>query len=111
VAYFSDRIGVMYAGRLVEVAATEQIMNHPCHPYTLKLFSSAPGTQQIAQEAANAAPAESLQRKKAAAPPAACPYAAECAASGRACTETEPELREIEAGHQVACCKVCGFLR
>jgi len=106
VAYFSDRIGVMYKGRLVEVASTEQIMKHPCHPYTLKLFSSAPGKQKIAQEAENGAQTERLAGKKAAARPGACPYAAECAKGGRTCSEAESELREIEPGHRVACLKV-----
>jgi len=47
VAYLSDRISVMYQGRLVELAPTEAIMANPCHPYTRKLFSSVPGRQSI----------------------------------------------------------------
>ena len=43
VAYLSDHIAVMYQGKLMEMASTDEIMNHPCHPYTLKLFSSIPG--------------------------------------------------------------------
>jgi oligopeptide/dipeptide ABC transporter ATP-binding protein len=106
VAYFSDRIGVMYRGRLVEVASTEEMMTHPCHPYTLRLFSSAPGKQKIAEEADNDAESDLLKSKKTAALPAACPYAAECAIGDRTCSETESELREISAGHRVACFKV-----
>jgi oligopeptide/dipeptide ABC transporter ATP-binding protein len=106
VAYFSDRIGVMYRGRLVEVASTEQMMTHPCHPYTLKLFSSAPGKQKIAEEADNDAQSDLLKSKKTAALAGACPYAAECTIGDRTCGETESELREIGAGHRVACFKV-----
>lgn len=43
VSYLSDRIAVMYKGQVVETAETERIMKTPLHPYTLKLFSSAPG--------------------------------------------------------------------
>ena len=47
VAYLADRIGVMYKGRIVEIGDTENIMSNPGHPYTLKLFSSAPGKMEI----------------------------------------------------------------
>jgi ABC-type oligopeptide transport system ATPase subunit len=43
VSYLSDHVAVMYKGQVVESAETEKIMNNPKHPYTLKLFSSAPG--------------------------------------------------------------------
>jgi ABC-type oligopeptide transport system ATPase subunit len=62
VAYFSDRIGVMYKGRLVEVASTEQMMKHACHPYTLRLFSSAPGRQKITEADDSTAETEDLSR-------------------------------------------------
>jgi len=106
VAYFSDRIGVMYKGRLMEVASTEQMMNHPCHPYTLKLFSSVPGKQKVTQEADDGKGSVPLKSKKAAALPATCTYAADCSLGDRACREAESELREIGAGHWVACFKV-----
>ncbi len=47
VAYLSDRIGVMYKGRIVEIGNTDNIIDNPGHPYTLKLFSSAPGKMEI----------------------------------------------------------------
>ena len=43
VSYLSDQVAVMHKGKVVEIAATEKIMKTPLHPYTLKLFSSAPG--------------------------------------------------------------------
>jgi len=106
VAYFSDRIGVMYKGRLVEVASIEQMMNHACHPYTLKLFSSVPGRQTVTEGGDDGEGSERLISKKAPTLPATCPYAAECSLGDRACSEAEPELREIAAGHRVACFKV-----
>ncbi len=47
VSYLSDRVGVMYRGRIVEIADTEYIMKAPVHPYTLKLFSSSPGKTEL----------------------------------------------------------------
>jgi len=106
VAYFSDRIGVMYKGRLVEVASTDQMMKQPCHPYTLKLFSSVPGKQAVANKTGQGEESERLESLKGSTLPASCSYAADCSMGERACGEAEPELREIEAGHQVACFKV-----
>lgn len=45
VSYLSDKVAVMYNGQIVETADTEKIMKNPLHPYTLKLFSSAPGKE------------------------------------------------------------------
>jgi oligopeptide/dipeptide ABC transporter ATP-binding protein len=106
VAYFSDRIGVMYKGRLMEVASTEQMMNHACHPYTLKLFSSVPGRQTVTEGGDDEEGSERLTSKNAPTLPATCPCAAECCLGDRACSEAEPELRKIGAGHRVACFKV-----
>ena len=50
VSYLCDRIGVMYQGRIVELADTEDIMNTPLHPYTLKLFSSSPGAAEMGRQ-------------------------------------------------------------
>ena len=91
VAYFSDRIGVMYKGRLMEVASTEQMMNHACHPYTLKLFSSVPGRQTVTEGVEDGEGSERLTSKKAPTLPATCPYTAECCLGDRACSEAEPE--------------------
>ena len=109
VAYFSDRIGVMYKGRLMEVAATEQMMSHPCHPYTLRLFSSVPGKQAASaavEVGGEAPPAEPLKGGETAASATGYPYAAECALAEPPCSEAEPELKKIAPGHRVACFKV-----
>ncbi len=104
VVYFSDRLGVMYQGRLVELASAEEIMSNPCHPYTRKLFSSVPGKQAVIEEDDDAGP-ESSKRRKAAIYAACCPYAAECPIGDRNCKEAEPVLKEIRKGHRVACFK------
>jgi len=110
VVYFSDRLGVMYQGRLVELASADQIMKNHCHPYTRKLFSSVPGRQmQIEEEEEedDARPASSAE-KKSARTPAGCLYADECPIGDQKCSAGEPVLREIAKGHQVACFKIKG---
>ena len=104
VVYFSDRLGVMYQGRLVELASADRIMRNPCHPYTRKLFASVPGGQMDIEEVDDAVPAGS-GGKKSARSLAACPYADECPIGDKICSEDEPVLAEISEGHQVACFK------
>lgn len=102
VAYLSDQIGVMYRGRLVELASTETMMRNPRHPYTLKLFSSVPGKQSITQKTDDHF--EDLAREKRAPDLASgCPYFGRCRLEKSSCRKTEPELKEIEKGHLVAC--------
>ncbi len=102
VAYLSDQIGVMYRGRLVEQASTEAIMRNPRHPYTLKLFSSVPGKQSITQKTDDHF--EGLAGEKRVADlTSGCPYLSRCRLEKSTCRKTEPELKEIEKGHLVAC--------
>jgi oligopeptide transport system ATP-binding protein len=105
VAYFSDHIGVMYQGRLMELAAADELMNHPCHPYTLKLFSSVPGRQSVTA-GARQEDTEISEMTVSAKSPACCPYAGRCAMAGSICRQTEPELTEVRNGHRVACFKI-----
>ena len=103
VAYLSDQIGVMYRGKIVEQAETDEIMKHPVHPYTLKLFSSVPG-----QPNAGALSEISREATQAEIIPSAasyCQYIEQCPLGDQACREAEPELRETRPGHQVACFK------
>lgn len=105
VAYFSDHVGVMYQGRLMELGATEEIMARPCHPYTLKLFSSIPGRQMTAGQQND----DQLQNLKIAEPAASmesCSFANDCPVGDRTCREARPDLKEIRPGHRVACFKI-----
>jgi oligopeptide/dipeptide ABC transporter ATP-binding protein len=104
VGYFSDRLGVMYQGRLVELAAADEIINNPCHPYTRKLFSSVPG-KQADIEIDLKADLETSKSKIAAMTSACCNYAETCPRGDRQCSAGEPELVEIADGHRVACFK------
>ena len=102
VAYVSDRIGVMHNGRLVELASTDEMMNNPCHPYTLKLFSSVPGKQTV-DKAPDEDNSERAEDKQTALPAAGCSYADQCPDQDQGCLQAVPDLREIRKGHFVAC--------
>jgi oligopeptide/dipeptide ABC transporter ATP-binding protein len=105
VAYFSDSIGVMYQGRLMELGSTEEIMKHPCHPYTLKLFSSIPGKQAATGQENGGQPEDSISGRSAKFMES-CSFAAACPIGDRSCREARPILKNIRPGHQVACFKV-----
>jgi oligopeptide/dipeptide ABC transporter ATP-binding protein len=105
VAYFSDVIGVMYHGRLMELGSTEEVMKHPYHPYTLKLFASIPGKQFAAVMEDDIQPV-ALRNGKSAAFTESCSFADECPLGDRSCREARPILKDIRQGHQVACFKV-----
>jgi len=98
VAYLSDRIAVMYKGRFVELGSTEQIMDRPVHPYTLRLFSASPTLHGTIQ------PSEKIKENEQNVGIAAgCPYAGQCEWKEFNCLKEEPELRDIGEGHLVAC--------
>jgi oligopeptide/dipeptide ABC transporter ATP-binding protein len=104
VAYLSDRIGVMYRGRLVEVGGAMDILADPRHPYTQKLFSSAPG-RRTAREPGGGAPAEGGAVAGRDGTPDGCPYSPGCPEAGEACRRKAPEWVEIRTGHRVVCLK------
>lgn len=88
----SDRIGVMLAGRLVEVGPTVQIMGRPAHPYTRLLIASAGG--QVAEDSAG--PGGSNTK--------ACPFAARCDRTQERCTVVFPEQVRLQGErHRVWC--------
>jgi oligopeptide/dipeptide ABC transporter ATP-binding protein len=101
VAYLSDVIGVMYKGRLVEMAETDEIMARHLHPYTKQLFSSVPGLRKGTLDSEEAAVVDRATAKV-----SGCPYYAHCAPGDKRCTESESELKDIGNGHVVACFKV-----
>jgi len=105
VGYVSDHIGVMFNGRLVELAATDEMMSNPCHPYTLKLFSSVPGKQTVEHQADEADSVRDASKQTAIAA-AGCPYAEQCPVSDSGCRQTLPQLREVNKGHSVACFRI-----
>ncbi|HEY9568446.1 MAG TPA: ABC transporter ATP-binding protein [Thalassobaculum sp.] len=102
VAETTQRVVVMYAGRVVEEATAEQLFGDPKHPYTQGLIRSIPrmdlGVEQKERLEAIGGTVPSLLT-----PPPGCRFAARCKFATEACTAAMPELREIEPGHKVAC--------
>lgn len=102
VRHISHRIGVMYLGKLIEIGSSEEIYNHPAHPYTQALLSSvlepeprmAKGKSIKALEGDVPSPLN---------PPSGCKFVTRCKYATKKCHEIEPELKEISPGHMVAC--------
>ena len=99
IAEVSDRVGVMYAGKLVEMASTENIFHNPLHPYTMGLMSSFPSIVGEKTELVTlpGEPPDLLD------PPDACRFHPRCPYATEICRTEEPEFIEHEDGHYAAC--------
>ena len=100
VKHMSDRIGVMYLGKLVEIAESEELYQHPLHPYTQALLSAALPTHPDIQRKEIILPGGVPSPLN---PPAGCRFHPRCLEAMPDCSQSEPELQEIGAGHRVAC--------
>jgi peptide/nickel transport system ATP-binding protein/oligopeptide transport system ATP-binding protein len=99
VAELADRVGVMYAGRIVEIAAAEKIFAAPQHPYTIALHRSIPqtsGTREKLYNLPGTVPSPDQL-------PSGCKFAPRCEFCQAQCRTVEPELHACGAEHLVAC--------
>jgi peptide/nickel transport system ATP-binding protein len=96
----SDRIAVMYLGRLCEVGPTEQLFARPAHPYTALLLEAIPVPDPTVRLAANLAVGEPPSPL---APPSGCRFRTRCPRADVICAAEVPELREIAGGQFAAC--------
>ena len=94
----SDRLAIMYAGKLVEYGPTEAIFKAPRHPYTQLLIQSLPRVGDRRQRVGISGRPPNLI-----APPAGCRFAARCPQVMAHCREFEPAMIEIASGHFVSC--------
>jgi oligopeptide/dipeptide ABC transporter ATP-binding protein len=100
VKYTSDRIAVMYLGKIVELARTEELFQRPLHPYAKALLSAIPipdpdsGRERIILAGDVPNPIN---------PPKACRFHPRCGYAREICREEEPELGEAGGGHLVSC--------
>jgi peptide/nickel transport system ATP-binding protein len=97
-AQFTERIGIMYAGRLVEVGPTGDMFRKPLHPYTRLLISSVPTFERRGGMQGIPGSAPSLVN-----PVSGCPFHPRCPDAEPACREAEPPLRELGGGRAAAC--------
>jgi oligopeptide transport system ATP-binding protein len=100
VRYISDRVAVMYLGRIVEIGKTSEIFKRPAHPYTKALLSAIPipDPRRRAQHIPLTGDVPSPIN-----PPKGCHFADRCPVAEKRCHETYPEVRDLGGGHQAAC--------
>jgi oligopeptide/dipeptide ABC transporter ATP-binding protein len=98
VEHISDRIGVMYLGKLVETGPTADILQRPRHPYTKALLASIPG----GRASGTSAPLDGALPSPLA-PPSGCRFRTRCPLAEARCAKEEPVLREINPGQWAAC--------
>ncbi len=97
--YISDRAIILYRGRIAEMGPTDKVYHRPLHPYTEMLMESVPRLDRKWEEEVRMEREASLTGPA----PGGCVYAARCPKAMDICTREEPELKEAEAGHFVAC--------
>ena len=102
VRHISDRIAVMYLGKMVELADADEIYLHPLHPYSKSLLSAVPipdpkiarANQRIVLSGDIPSPLNA---------PSGCPFRTRCPYAKADCAESMPEFKEVSKGHFVAC--------
>jgi len=102
VRHISDRIAVMYLGKMVELADANEIYDHPLHPYSKSLLSSVPvpdpkiarANERIVLEGDIPSPLNA---------PSGCPFRTRCRYATEVCAQSMPEFKEVKPGHFCAC--------
>jgi len=97
-ANIADKIGIMYAGKIIEEANTLEIFENPMHPYTKYLIGSLPKMGDKSYKISAPGSPPSLYN-----PPSGCRFHPRCDKATKICSEREPKLVEISKGHKVAC--------
>jgi peptide/nickel transport system ATP-binding protein len=96
----SDRVAVMYLGKLCEVGPGDSVYREPLHPYTRALLDSIPSTDPAATRTATTIKGELPSPIH---PPSGCRFRTRCPRAAERCAAEEPQMRELAAGHSVAC--------
>jgi oligopeptide transport system ATP-binding protein len=100
VEHISTRVGIMYLGKLVEVATSEEIFRNPLHPYTQALLSAIPIPDPDAKRERMPLTGEIPTAIR---PPSGCRFRTRCPLAEPECAESDPQLIEVSRDHWVAC--------
>jgi oligopeptide/dipeptide ABC transporter ATP-binding protein len=103
VEHISTRVGVMYLGKLAEVASSVELYARPLHPYTQALLASNPvADPKVARSQEAERPRLKGDLPTPLDPPSGCRFSTRCPQVMEECLHNEPELTEVAPGHQVA---------
>jgi peptide/nickel transport system ATP-binding protein len=98
VAEVCDRVAVMYAGNIVEVADVDELFRNPLHPYTQGLLASVPRVDMLAEQKSIQGSVPDLMF-----PPSGCRFHPRCPKAFEKCPAAKPTLMEVSPGHRVSC--------
>jgi len=105
VRHLCQRVAVMYLGRIVEMAESDELFDHPMHPYTQALLSAVPVPDPRVEAGRQFRPARG-EIPSPINPPSGCVFHPRCPMAVDNCKKARPTLREMKPGHWVACSEV-----
>jgi oligopeptide/dipeptide ABC transporter ATP-binding protein len=105
VQHISNRVAVMYLGRIIEIASSRELYENPLHPYTKALLSAVPVPNPVIERTRSRIVLKG-EVPSPAAPPPGCHFNPRCVFAISDCQNEQPQLRDVSDAHQVACFRV-----